>query len=313
MDNKNSAKFAFMYMLSLVALVFVAISVGIVLFQIINKNIVDVIAEYSGRFSSESLKFAISALIIASPIYFLIMWLLEKSFRKKELSADSGVRRWLIYFILLVSAVVMIGWLIGTVNSFLNGELTTKFILKFLSSVGISALIFSYYLYDIRRKQAPETKDRTVTVFFYAALAVVLAAFLLAAFNVESPAQTKNRKIDEAVLSHFSNIRYAINNYYQNNDSRLPENLSQLSRANWPSLDAERDFKNPATKEEYEYRTIDEDEYELCAVFLTSNQGGDRSYYPYQDEFPHEAGRQCFKIQAQTDNLKEPLRPIPIM
>ncbi len=36
MSNHNSAKYAFFYMLSLVALVFVALSTGMIIFQIIN-------------------------------------------------------------------------------------------------------------------------------------------------------------------------------------------------------------------------------------------------------------------------------------
>jgi len=64
-----------------------------------------------------------------------------------EAEKESGIRKWLTYFILLVSAVVMIGWLIGTISSFLNGELSLKFILKSLTSILISALIFSFYLY----------------------------------------------------------------------------------------------------------------------------------------------------------------------
>lgn len=309
MENKNSAKFAFLYMLSLVALVFVAISVGIVLFQIINKSITDVIADYSGQFNPEALKFAISALLIASPIYFVVMRLINRSLGKGELSLDSAVRRWLTYFILLVSSVVMIGWLIGTVNSFLNGELTLKFVLKFLSAVGISALIFSYYLYDIKRQSAEPGKNKVVKAYFYAALALVLAAFVLAAANVESPRETKNRKIDETVLRSFNDIRFAVDNYYQNNNRKLPESLDQVSRRDWSSFDSEEDTRHPVSGESYEYQVLSENEYELCANFLTSNQQDDALYRAFKDDYPHDSGRQCFKLQVREDSTKPVVSP----
>ena len=150
--EKQNAKFAFFYMLSLVALVFTSVSAGMIIFQIINKTIADDLSLAPGGFSQDALRFAISAIIIAAPIYFVMMRLINKSLLTGKLEKESGVRKWLTYFILLVSAVVMIGWFIATVGSFLNGELTTKFILKSLTSILISALIFSFYLYDISAK-----------------------------------------------------------------------------------------------------------------------------------------------------------------
>ena len=69
-SNNNGAKFAFFYLLSLVALIFMALSTGMIVFQIINKNLVDIINQYQGRFSDDALKFAISALIIPLPVIF---------------------------------------------------------------------------------------------------------------------------------------------------------------------------------------------------------------------------------------------------
>ena len=64
MTKNNSPKFAFWYLLSLVALVFVAFSVGASIFQLINKYIPDIAEQnYQFRVSMELLKFAISALL----------------------------------------------------------------------------------------------------------------------------------------------------------------------------------------------------------------------------------------------------------
>ena len=66
-------------MLSLVALVFMAVATGMIVFQIINKAIIDIINEYSGRYSSEALKFGISALIISAPIFYLTIRQINKN------------------------------------------------------------------------------------------------------------------------------------------------------------------------------------------------------------------------------------------
>ena len=68
--NNHSAKFAFLYMLSLVALVLTTLSAGMVIFQIINKYIPDPIGRFGESFSSDLLRFAIATLIVAFPLFF---------------------------------------------------------------------------------------------------------------------------------------------------------------------------------------------------------------------------------------------------
>ena len=143
-QNNNSAKFAFFYMLSLVALIFMSLSSGMIIFQIINKNIADVFMSgyrYKGNFSSDQLKFAISALLISAPIFYFSIKQIYKNLFSGALDKNSAIRKWLTYFILFISSVVMIGWLIAIVNSFLDGELTSKFILKALTAIFIAEVV----------------------------------------------------------------------------------------------------------------------------------------------------------------------------
>ena len=128
-NTNNSPKYAFFYMLSLVALAFMAVSVGIIIFQIINKNIPDAVSSFRSCYNSGALKFAISAIIISAPIYYVLASQINKNLFTGKLSAESGIRKWLSYFILFVSSVVVIGYLIALIYSFLDGELTIKFIL----------------------------------------------------------------------------------------------------------------------------------------------------------------------------------------
>ena len=288
MSNHNSAKYAFFYMLSLVALVFVALSTGMIIFQIINKYIVDIIQQYSGSYSPEAMKFAISAIIVATPIYFVTTRYIYKSLYKGELNKDAGVRRWLGYLILLVTIIVMIGWLIAIINNLLDGELTSKFILKALTAIVISGSIFSFYFYDMRREKVQGRQDNVLKTYFVAALVIIIAVFVTSLFIVESPLEARNRKSDQQVINDFHNIDGLIYNYYKEYE-KLPASLNVL-QDEYPHLDNE-DIEHPASGQEYEYNILEDNKYELCADFLTSSESFDerRGYSIAYNNWEHEA------------------------
>jgi len=308
MEKQQNAKFAFFYLLSLVALVFTSISVGTIIFQIINKTIPDALTLAPGGFVQEALRFAISAIIIAGPIYFVLMWLINKSLLAGSLEKESGIRKWLTYFILLVSAVVMIGWLIGTISSFLNGELSLKFILKSLTSILISALIFSFYLYDIKREDVSKNNN-IIRAYYYGAMAVAAVALVAAFFFIDSPAKVRSQKYDQAIINKFSQIDSAINAYYGEN-KKLPAGLNALLNGGSAYYIVANDVADPATGKMFDYKINNKDVYELCATFKTVNkeQGADKSYY-FDTRWLHDAGYQCLK---QRVTLLDNTKPAPI-
>lgn len=317
MENKNSAKFAFFYMLSLVALVFMSVSTGMIIFQIINKYItdfVDAINQYNGgAYSLDQLKFAISALIISAPIYYLTAWQIFKNLFSGELDKNSNVRKWLTYFILLITSVEMIGWMIAVINNFLNGEFTLKFILKAITALGISIIIFTFYLHDIKREEFVGKKDKITKLYLCGSLALIIIAFIASLFAVETPTQARNRKLDEAIISDFNNISTAIENYYQDN-KKLPNNLNGLKEdSNFLTGD---DIKDPIDGQEYEYKIIDDKTYELCAAFRISNKDESEikneysaPAYIYSEFYLHDSGYQCLKNKINQEQEEE--MPIP--
>jgi len=309
--SNNAAKYAFFYMLSLVALVFTALSAGMIIFQFINKNIEDVLQSGGGQFSPEALKFAISALVIATPIFYLTSRQIQKSLFSGALDRESGIRKWLTYFILFIASVVMLGWLISTINSFLDGELTMKFFLKAFTAIGIAAAVFTFYYYDIRRSEIVNKKDRVVAVYFYVSLVFILAVFTASLFIVESPRETRSRKLDNAVLDSFNQVDQAVNEYYREN-KKMPENL-EILRQEYVYL-SEKDLKDPETGKAFELRVTGDRSYELCAVFRTANNEDNNSYNDwYKERWPHIAGEQCLKQRVEpilTDEQK--IVPLPI-
>jgi hypothetical protein len=313
MDNKknNSAKFAFLYLLSLVSLAFVSINVGQIIFQLINKYIVDILSQNNAAFSSEILKFAIASLVIATPTYYFCNKFIYGALFKGELDKESGVRKWLTYLIIFIAFLVMIGSLISILVNFLNGALTNQIILKSLTTMAISGIVFSFYFYDIRRETTTERKDKVLKIYFFASLLVILVTFIASLFIVESPTVARNRQIDQKIIYSFSTIGQNINNYYQFY-GKLPADLSVVQKE-YTSLTDDL-LKNPITKEVFKYQIKGEREYELCASFLTdtlaSEQNKDMAYYSDLN-WLHGIGYQCLSQKIQAFNRDG--SPIPVI
>jgi hypothetical protein len=297
----NNAKYAFYYLLSLVSLIFTALAVGMIVFGIVDKTVADALVSAAGV--SDNLKFAISALIIAAPLFFVTEWQIERGLRHGELDRDSGVRRWLTYFILLVSSVTMLGVFIGIINNFLSGEFTVSFILKAVSMLVISGAVFSFYLYDIRRKQVKE-KSLTLKIFFYASLAVITAAFIASWFFIESPATTRAKRLDQNLVNNINGLENAVNSYYDKY-KKLPDNFAQIQTNTDIYLDP-RSLTDPETGVAIDYRPVDSRSFQLCAVFRTDNKNTDlKNNYTYADPTKlHRAGYQCFTSNVWTADPK---------
>ena len=118
MSKSNNAKYTFYYLLLLLSLVFLSLSLGMIVFAIIDKNIPG-IAPFNPSHFNGQLRFAISALIVATPLFYYFSYLINKELKLGNLSKDSGIRRWLSYFILFVSSLIALGTLISLINSFL--------------------------------------------------------------------------------------------------------------------------------------------------------------------------------------------------
>jgi len=282
MENKNGAKITFFYLLSLFGLAFVAICSGVILFQVINKLIPDVVGTYSGRYSTDALRFAISAVIVASPVYYWMASLINKSLKKQELEIDSQLRKWMTYVIIFISAVVIIISLIGVINNYLNGDLTSKIGLKLLITMLISGTVLSYYLYDIKRIDF--AKSKVIKLYFMGSLVFILFSLIFGFGIADSPAQVRKMKHDSNILNDFNNIKYGIEEYNRNNNV-LPKKLEEANHF----------VKVEGNIVDYDYKVISDNEYELCADFEANNKNDLSLENDYLNkEWPHETGHQCF-------------------
>ncbi|MDD4409902.1 MAG: DUF5671 domain-containing protein [Candidatus Pacebacteria bacterium] len=293
MEKSNSPKLAFYYCLSLVTLIIGSISIGTILFELINKFSPLISGNYYN--DGSGLKQAISGAIIAFPIYYFITRNIYKGILKNEFDIDSGARKWLTYFIIFISSVVMIGSLIGLLMNFLDGETTMNFVLKALSILAIASSIFGFYFTDIKQKEINHSFNKK---YFICSLSVVLIIFISSFFIVESPMEARNRKMDQKIISNLDAINRGVDQYY-NDKKVLPENLDMIKAEGYSYIDTSQ-FIDETTSGYYEYRVIDDKKFELCATFNSSNMNADNNNNYYDMNWRHDKGHQCITRRVES-------------
>ncbi len=157
MDNqlvkiKTSPKDFFIQLLSIVTLYASAISFITLIFQYINIFLPDILNDpYVFDRARGFGRGALATLLVIFPIYVWLNWYLNKDYIKNPEKLNLKIRKWLLYFTLFVAAIIIIVDLVVLVKSFLEGELTLRFILKVLTVGFVASSVFGYYLTDIKK------------------------------------------------------------------------------------------------------------------------------------------------------------------
>ncbi len=141
-----SARDAFMYLLLFTTLYGVAFNIGNLLFELINRAFPDPAWRIEERAFRDSVRFSISALVVALPIFLWLSRLTNRDVDRDPAKSSSPVRRWLTYLTLFVAACVLIGDFTSLVYRLLGGEITVRFVLKALTVGAIAGTVFWYYL-----------------------------------------------------------------------------------------------------------------------------------------------------------------------
>ena len=145
-----SAREAFTYLLLFSTMYVVAFQFGSLLFDFINRAFPDPASGPNERFARESIRFSVSSLIVALPVFLYMSRLTNRETTLDPTKRMSPVRRWLTYLTLFIAASVLIGDVTTLVYSLLGGELTTRFVLKVLVVAAIAGTVFWFYVSDLR-------------------------------------------------------------------------------------------------------------------------------------------------------------------
>jgi hypothetical protein len=294
----------FLYLGVSISLYWSAGSLLALLFEIINKSIPDQLSYYSVGFDS-GMRFAIASLIIIFPVYLVLSRIVAQGVRREPAKIELWVRKWFMYFTLFIAGAVVVGDLVALVNSLLGGELTTRFILKTLAVLVIAAVIFGYYLYQMRTHGG---SSKVGKILISASVLGVLLAIIGGFVVMGSPSAQRTLRFDQERTGDLENIQWQVSDYYRNKGT-IPGTLSEITGA----LGVESIPMDPETGEAYTYTKVAPLSFELCATFGTESRADAFSYAQERalpagiegsNSWEHTTGEVCFSRTIDPDYFK---------
>lgn len=152
-----SAREAFLYLVLFTSLYISVYNFGHLLFQFIERAFPDVTQQrYGDRFSLEDVRWSVSALIVAFPVFLWTARHISKQLAIDPSGRLSPARRWCTYITLFIAVAFLIGDGMSLVYNLLGGELTMRFVLKSIVVAAVAGSMLLYYLRDLR----PEERSR---------------------------------------------------------------------------------------------------------------------------------------------------------
>ncbi|HEY2897823.1 MAG TPA: DUF5671 domain-containing protein [Gemmatimonadaceae bacterium] len=148
-----SAREMFLYLVLFTALYISVWNFGSLLFELIDRAFPDVTQRRYGGYSTESIRWAVSALIVAFPVFLWTSRYIGRRLAANPAGRLSPARRWCTYITLFIAVAVLIGDGTTLIYNLLGGELTVRFVLKALVVAGIAASALLYYLRDLRHEE----------------------------------------------------------------------------------------------------------------------------------------------------------------
>lgn len=126
--------------------------------------------------------------------------------------------------------------------------------------------------------------------------AVVVLVLGVALFVLDSPAEERQRRLDERRVEDLGAIADAVE-AYRSREGELPPDLDTL--ADWEGFRLSP--TDPVSGAPYEYRVTDVETYELCADFTTEAPGHDgrRRWRRHGTLWHHPAGEHCFELEVE--------------
>ncbi len=147
----ESARDAFLYLLVYATLATWTTALGSLVFTFIDRWFPDTLAQQTFEQSRFAVSSEMACIIVAFPVFLFVMRFILRDGEHHPDKIESGVRKWLTYIALLITAGIVIGDLITFLAFFLRGELTARFVLKSLTVLVIAGSIFWYYLGFLKR------------------------------------------------------------------------------------------------------------------------------------------------------------------
>ncbi|MBP9717210.1 MAG: hypothetical protein KBD44_00665 [Candidatus Pacebacteria bacterium] len=246
--------------------------------------------------ATESIRLGIAMIIVFFPTYLVLTRLMNRYRRVENGALYQNITKWLIYLSLLIGGLVLLGTLVTTIHAFLNGDLTTRFLLKAGAVLVVVGMAFHYYLLDVRGFWVKE--ERKSVMFGVGAVLLVFLAIAFGLKNIETPSVVREMKLDEAQINDLRNIQYQVESFMVLSSSTLPATLDVAYQDVGMNVPAA-----PEGREDYTYEKTDKG-FKLCATFSRSNVPNEYADTSYIDpaariknpeNWNYKEGRYCFE------------------
>ena len=292
MKNNTPKHFA-LQLGSLISLYLSLTFLLVLLFGLINLKFPDATdGYYMIESASNSVRLGIAMVLVAFPTYLILTRLVNKIRRTDTHEQYLSLTKWLIYLSLVIAIGALLIDLVIVINTFLQGEITSRFIFKALAVLVILGAAVHYYILDARGFWV---KNESKSIMF--GIGALLVAFVSIAYGlayIESPASVRAMKLDQTQITDLQNIQYKIEEVLGNTKT-LPATLNT----------AFGEFDAPTAPEDrtaYTY-VVTADGFELCATFAHDSIG-DQFTGPKFDtmalisngnDWQYKTGNYCFK------------------
>lgn len=292
MKNNTPKHFA-LQLGSLISLYLSLTFLLVLLFGLINLKFPDATdGYYMIESASNSVRLGIAMVLVAFPTYLILTRLVNKIRRTDTHEQYLSLTKWLIYLSLIVAIGALLVDLVVIINTFLLGEITSRFIFKALAVVVVLGAAVHYYILDARGFWV---KNESKSIMFgIGALLVALTSIAFGLAYIESPAAVREIKLDQTQVSDLQTIQYKIEEVLGTTKS-LPVTMNTaFGEFNTPTA--------PAGRTAYTY-VVTADGFELCAEFARDSKGDEFSGPKFDatalitngNDWQYKAGNYCFK------------------
>jgi len=287
----EAARDAFLHLLSFLALGTWTFALGSLFYTVIDRYIPPLNAPPYAVPTRTSVSFEMAGILVAFPLYILIMRGMARSAAANPERLQSGVRKWLTYIALLIAAGVLLGDVVAFLAWLLRGDLTTRFVLQVVTLAVLAGGVMRYYLTTLRDETPPAGHNR---VFAGVATAAVVAGLGLGLTLSGSPAKQPALARDERRLQDMALITQEVADRWNQKDpsvaATLPASLAEMTRG----TPLAEHIADPLTKRPYEYHPGEGSHYSLCALFEEPTPA--EQWAP--PNWRHGPGRTCFYFTA---------------
>jgi|AntRauTorckE6833_2_1112554.scaffolds.fasta_scaffold01860_3 hypothetical protein len=299
MEN-HTAKHFVLQLGSLASLYLSLSFLTLLLFSLINillPDAADSVWQYES--AQGTARLGIAMVIVFFPTYLILTRLVNRSRRKNPKGTYLGLTRWLIYLSLLVGGAVLLGDLVALIMTFLEGEITERFIFKASSLLVVIGSAFTYYLLDARGYWIKN--ERKSIIFGLASVIVVIAIVIFGFMNIGSPSEVREAKLDQIQVNDLREIQWRVQEHIMTNDGTLPATIEDV-------YDEIAVPTAPEDRPAYSYE-VTEQGFNLCATFSSESRTNDiysharpispsdeiRHVITNPDNWEHGVGEICFE------------------